>query len=304
MSVLVFGSLNLDLVTYADKLPAIGETIVGEKLLKFPGGKGLNQAIAARRAGSEVLMVGSIGNDADGDYLFDILKSENIDPKFITKTSEQTGIAVIEVSKSAENRIIIIAGANSKTRFSNEVLTSSPSVTVSLAQLETPIAEVAKFIHESKAAGKITMLNPAPIQKLDQQLLQDTDYLIANETEASFLVGSAVEHLSKDEAVTIARQLQKNGSKKVIITLGEQGSVYLDQEKELFTPANKVKAVDTTAAGDAFCGAFATAISENKPVEYALKFASAAGGLAATKAGAVPSLPTQQEILSMITSLD
>ena len=304
MSVLVFGSLNLDLVTYADKLPAIGETIVGEKLLKFPGGKGLNQAIAARRAGSEVLMVGSIGNDADGDYLFNILKSENIDPKFITKTAEQTGIAVIEVSKSAENRIIIIAGANSKTRFSNEVLTSSPSVTVSLAQLETPIAEVAKFIHESKAAGKITILNPAPIQKLDQQLLQDTDYLIANETEASFLVGSAVEHLSKDEAVTIARQLQKNGSKKVIITLGEQGSVYLDQEKELFTPANKVKAVDTTAAGDAFCGAFATAISENKPVEYALKFASAAGGLAATKAGAVPSLPTQQEILSMFTSLD
>ena len=304
MSVLVFGSLNLDLVTYADKLPAIGETIVGEKLLKFPGGKGLNQAIAARRAGSEVLMVGSIGNDADGDYLFDILKSENIDPKFITKTSEQTGIAVIEVSKSAENRIIIIAGANSKTRFSNEVLTSSPSVTVSLAQLESPIAEVAKFIHESKAAGKITILNPAPIQKLDQQLLQDTDYLIANETEASFLIGSAVEHLSKDEAMTIARQLQKNGSKKVIITLGEQGSVYLDQEKELFTPAYKVKAVDTTAAGDAFCGAFATAISENKPVEYALKFASAAGGLAATKAGAVPSLPTQQEILSMFTSLD
>ena len=304
MSVLVFGSLNLDLVTYADKLPAIGETIVGEKLLKFPGGKGLNQAIAARRAGSEVLMVGSIGNDADGDYLFDILKSENIDPKFITKTSEQTGIAVIEVSKSAENRIIIIAGANSKTRFSNEVLTSSLSVTVSLAQLETPIAEVAKFIHESKAAGKITILNPAPIQKLDQQLLQDTDYLIANETEASFLIGSAVEHLSKDEAMTIARQLQKNGSKKVIITLGEQGSVYLDQEKELFTPAYKVKAVDTTAAGDAFCGAFATAISENKPVEYALKFASAAGGLAATKAGAVPSLPTQQEILSMFTSLD
>ena len=304
MSVLVFGSLNLDLVTYADKLPAIGETIVGEKLLKFPGGKGLNQAIAARRAGSEVLMVGSIGNDADGDYLFDILKSENIDPKFITKTSEQTGIAVIEVSKSAENRIIIIAGANSKTRFSNEVLTSSPSVTVSLTQLETPIAEVAKFVHESKAARKITILNPAPIQKLDQQLLQDTDYLIANETEASFLIGSAVEHLSKDEAVSIARQLQKNGSKKVIITLGEQGSVYLDQEKELFTPAYKVKAVDTTAAGDAFCGAFATAISENKPVEYALKFASAAGGLAATKAGAVPSLPTQQEILSMFTSLD
>jgi ribokinase len=285
-------------------LPAIGETIVGEKLLKFPGGKGLNQAIAARRAGSEVLMVGSIGNDLDGDFLFNILKSENIDHKFITKTSEQTGIAVIEVSKIGENRIIIIAGANSKTKFSDEVLTSSPLVTVSLAQLETPIIEVAKFIQKSKAAGKITILNPAPIQKLDEALIQDTDYLIANETEASFLVGKAVEHLSKDEAVIIAKQLQKNGAKKVIITLGAQGSIYLDQEKDLFTPAYKVNAVDTTAAGDAFCGAFATAISEHKPVEYALKFASAAGALAATKAGAVPSLPTQQEILSMITSLD
>ncbi len=205
MSVLVFGSLNLDLVTYADKLPAIGETIVGEKLLKFPGGKGLNQAIAARRAGSEVLMVGSIGNDLDGNFLFDILKSENINHKFITKTSEQTGIAVIEVSKSGENRIIIIAGANSKTKFSDEVLTSSPLVTVSLAQLETPIIEVAKFIQKSKATGKITILNPAPIQKLDEALLQDTDYLIANEIEASFLVGKAVEHLSKDEAVIIAK---------------------------------------------------------------------------------------------------
>ena len=153
-------------------------------------------------------------------------------------------------------------------------------------------------------AGKITILNPAPIQKLDEALLQDTDYLIANETEASFLVGKAVEHLSKDEAVMIARQLQKNGTKKVIITLGAQGSIYLDQEKDLFTPAYKVNAVDTTAAGDAFCGAFAIAISEHKPVEYALKFASAAGALAATKAGAVPSLPSQQEILSMITSLD
>ena len=177
-------------------------------------------------------------------------------------------------------------------------------MTVSLAQLETPIIEVAKFIQKSKAAGKITILNPAPIQKLDEALLSDTDYLIANETEASFLVGKAVEHLNKDEAVIIAKQLQKNGAKKVIITLGAQGSIYLDQEKDLFTPAYKVNAVDTTAAGDAFCGAFATAISEHKQVEYALKFASAAGALAATKSGAVPSLPSQQEILSMITSLD
>jgi ribokinase len=175
---------------------------------------------------------------------------------------------------------------------------------VALAQLEVPLVEVEKFITKCKAAGKITILNPAPIQNLSEQLLKNTDYLIANETEGSFLAGQQAEQLSKDEAIAIAKQLQKTGASKVIITLGANGSIYLDQSKQIYTPAFKVNAVDTTAAGDGFCGAFATAISEGIDIEAALKFASAAGAITATRAGAVPSLPSKQEILSMIASVE
>jgi ribokinase len=216
----------------------------------------------------------------------------------------QTGIAVIEVAQSGENRIIIIPGANDELGFSDEILSNNPDANVALAQLEVPLAEVEKFIINSKAAGKITILNPAPIQILSERLLKNTDYLIANETEGSFLAGNPTEQLSKDEAIAIAQQLQKNGAEKVIITLGANGSIYLDQSNQIYTPAFKVNAIDTTAAGDGFCGAFATAISEGIEIEAALKFASAAGAISATRAGAVPSLPSKQEILSMIASVE
>lgn len=304
MSVLVFGSLNLDLVAFANKLPLVGETVIGEKLLRFPGGKGLNQAIAAKRAGSDVAMVGNLGNDSDGQYLFETLSKEGIDSRFISRVSEQTGTALITVSESGENRIIIIPGANNKITFLPQMLVGPTKPTVSLAQLEVPISEVAKFIRESKTAGCITILNPAPIQQIDRDLLESCDYLIANETESSFLTGSTNEQISLEEAEIIAKQLLNLGSRKVIITLGANGSLYLDNEQKIFTPAFKISAVDTTAAGDAFCGAFAAALAENKPIKEALMFASAAGGLAATKMGAVPSLPNQKEILSMISTLD
>jgi ribokinase len=249
-------------------------------------------------------MIGCLGSDSDGDFLFDILKSEKIEAKFITRSSVQTGIAVIEVSQSGENRIVIIPGANDKLIFSNEILSNNPDANVALAQLEVALGEVEKFISKNKAAGKITILNPAPIQILSEQLLKDTDYLIANETEGSFLAGQSAEQLSKDEAIGVAKQLQKNGAGKVIITLGGNGSIYLDQSRQIYTPAFKVSAIDTTAAGDGFCGAFATAISEGIDIQAALKFASAAGAITATRAGAVPSLPSKQEILSMIASVE
>ncbi|NCV73344.1 MAG: hypothetical protein EBW24_00050 [Actinobacteria bacterium] len=230
MSVTVFGSLNLDLVAYADNLPTLGQTVTGEKLLRFPGGKGLNQAIAASRSGSEVLKV-------------------------------------------------------------------------ALAQLETPIVEVEKFIINAHNAEVITILNPAPIQKLSRELISACDYLIVNETEASFLIDKQVEKLSKDEAQAVGNQLLKMGAKQVVITLGEQGSLYLDTKNNIYTPAFKISAIDTTAAGDAFCGAFATALAYDSSIEYGLKFATAAGAIAATRAGAVPSLPTNSEILSMLASV-
>jgi ribokinase len=303
MGVTVFGSLNLDLVAYADKLPNLGQTVAGEKLLHFPGGKGLNQAIAAKRSGSEVLMVGCLGNDSEGDFLNQVMLDEKIDSRFISRQQVQTGIAVIEVSKDGENRILIIAGANALVRFQEQYLKGSTKPKVALAQLETPIAEVEKFIIAAQKTGVITILNPAPIQRLSTELISACDYLILNETEASFLIGTQVEKLNNSEAQEVGKQLLNLGAERVVITLGEQGSLYLDNESNIFTPAFKISAIDTTAAGDAFCGAFATALAEGSAIEYSLKFATAAGALAATRVGAVPSLPTNTEILSMLASV-
>ena len=303
MTVLVFGSLNLDLVAYAKVLPTLGQTLTGEKLLRFPGGKGLNQAIAAKRSGSSVLMVGALGGDNEGEFLSKVLIEENIDSRFITRVESQTGLAVIEVSADAQNRILIIPGANASVKFEEKFLSNPQLPKVCLAQLETPIVEVSKFLIKAKNAGSITILNPAPIQDLGSELITACDYLVVNESEASYLTGNSVEKLNLNEARDIGRKLISKGANAVVITLAENGSLFIDQDNEIYTPAFKVNAVDTTAAGDAFCGAFATALAERKPISYCLKFASAAGALAATKAGAVPSLPNSDEILSMLASV-
>lgn len=303
MTVLVFGSLNLDLVAYAPKLPTLGQTVTGDKLLRFPGGKGLNQAIAAKRSGSEVLMVGALGTDSEGDFLNQVLLDEKIDQRFILRVDGQTGLAIIEVSEDAQNRILIIPGANANVSFEDHFLITPVLPKVCLAQLETPIEEVSKFIIKAKNAGSITILNPAPVQILTEATLSASDFLIVNENEASFLIGDSVEKLDKAQAIEIGKKLISKGANSVVITLAENGSIFVNKYEEIYTPAFKIKAVDTTAAGDAFCGAFATAISQNKPILECLRFANAAGALAATKAGAVPSLPKSDEILSMLATM-
>ena len=310
MSVVVFGSLNLDLVAYAQVLPTLGQTVTGEKLLRFPGGKGLNQAIAAKRSGSQVKMIGALGADAEGEFLRQILNEEEIDSSSISTANEQTGIAVIEVAKDAQNRILIIPGANATVKFDKSQLlfqgiSESNAPKVCLAQLETPIKEVTKFLLAGKELNCTTILNPAPVQKLDLETIKACDYLVVNESEASFLAGNTVENLTQEEAKQIAKKLLSNGSKKVIITMAEKGSLYLateGEQQEIYTPAYKVNAVDTTAAGDAFCGALATALAKNNSISESLKFASAAGALATTKAGAVPSIPSQTEINKLIAN--
>ena len=306
MSVVVFGSLNLDLVAYAQVLPTLGQTVTGEKLLRFPGGKGLNQAIAAKRSGSQVKMIGALGADVEGEFLRQILNEEEIDSSSISTANEQTGIAVIEVAKDAQNRILIIPGANATVKFDNsQLLSQSNNPKVCLAQLETPIKEVTKFLLAGKELNCTTILNPAPVQKLDLETIKACDYLVVNESEASFLAGNTVENLTQEEAKQIAQKLLSNGSKKVIITMAEKGSLYLateGEQQEIYTPAYKVNAVDTTAAGDAYCGALATALAKNNSISDSLKFASAAGALATTKAGAVPSIPSQTEINKLIAN--
>jgi ribokinase len=248
-------------------------------------------------------MVGALGGDSEGEFLAKVLKEENIDSRFITRVESQTGIAVIEVSADAQNRILIIPGANASVKFDEKYLSNPALPKVCLAQLETPIAEVSKFMIKAKSAGSITILNPAPIQDLGSDLITACDYLVVNENEASYLIGKSVKKLDLNQARDIAQKLISKGARAVVITLAENGSLYLDKGNEIYTPAFHINSVDTTAAGDAFCGAFATAISDGKPISYSLKFANAAGALAATKAGAVPSLPNSSEILSMIASV-
>ena len=267
--------------------------------MRFPGGKGLNQAIAAKRAGSNVAMVGCIGEDGEGNFLRQVLSQEQIETSFISSSPTATGIALIEVSAEGNNRILVIPGANAELKFQSEVLSGTRKPKVCLAQLEVPLVEATKFLGAAQSQGCITILNPAPIQSLDSELIGFIDYLIVNETEASFLAGSKSEVLTQDEARLIGTKLISNGSKRVIITLAERGSLYFDGHSKIYTPALEVEAIDTTAAGDAFCGALASALAEEKPIDYCLKFASAAGGLSVTRAGAVPSLPNRQEILSM-----
>lgn len=299
MSVLVFGSLNLDLVAYAQTLPIAGETLIGEKLMRFPGGKGLNQAIAAKRAGSNVTMVGCIGEDGEGNFLMQVLSQEQIETSFVSSSPIATGVALIEVSAEGNNRILVIPGANAELKFQSEILSGASKPKVCLAQLEVPLVEATKFLRAAQKQGCITILNPAPIQSLDSELIRFIDYLIVNETEASFLAGSKSEILTQHEARLIGTKLISNGWKRVIVTLAERGSLYFDGHNKIYTAALEVKAIDTTAAGDAFCGALASALAEEKPIDYCLKFASAAGGISVTRAGAVPSLPNRQEILLM-----
>ena len=248
-------------------------------------------------------MVGALGRDSEGEFLNQLLDEEKIDSRFISTVEAQTGIAVIEVSSDAQNRILIIPGANATVKFNESYLLNSALSKVCLAQLETPIVEVSKFIIKAKNTGSITILNPAPIQDLSSELISACDYLVVNESEASYLTGKTVEKLSLNEARDIGKKLISKGVNAVVITLAENGSLYLNKQDEIYTPAFKINAVDTTAAGDAFCGAFATALAEGKAISYCLKFASAAGALAATRAGAVPSLPNSDEILSMLVSV-
>ena len=299
MSVLVFGSLNLDLVAYAKQLPTLGQTVTGEKLLRFPGGKGLNQAIAAKRSGSQVLMVGALGSDSEGDFLSQVLVEEKVDPRFISKVEVQTGIAVIEVSSDAQNRILIIPGANATVKFNESYLSNSALSKVCLAQLETPIVEVSKFMIKAKNAGSITILNPAPIQDLSSELISACDYLVVNESEASYLTGKSVEKLSLNEARDIGIKLISKGANAVVITLAENGSLYLDKQDEIYTPAFKVNAVDTTGAGDCFIGSFSYALGCGLDPSSAAQFACRIASISVTRKGAQSSYPRAAEISTL-----
>jgi ribokinase len=303
MGVLVVGSLNIDIVTYLERMPLPGETVLGDRLEIFSGGKGLNQAVAAARSGGEVTMVGVLGNDANSTTLREVLIKEKINHDHVKEISGFCGTAVIEVDKKGQNRIIVISGANAELKaesVTDELLNSISDKKILLAQLESPVSELESIFKSAKARGFYNILNPAPATKLSKEFLSVTDLLVPNQFEAEFLTGIKV--VDVESTAAAGKMLIDQGVNSVLITRGEEGAVLIVTDSKSVFKAFKVSPVDTTAAGDAFCGALAVAISEGVDLDSAIRFACAAGALSVQSVGATPSLPTREQISLLIQS--
>lgn len=295
--VVILGGINMDLVLRTPRLPAPGETIIGHGFLTAPGGKGSNQAVAAARLGVPAALIGRVGADDFGRALRRSLTDAGVDTRFVTEDPEAaTGIASIWVEDGGQNSIVAALGANLRvTRAEIDAAAQAiQTASVFVAQLEVPLDAVQYALQIAHAAGVTTLLNPAPACPLPSEVLALTDALLPNETEAALLTGVAVR--STADAETAARLLRGVGARRVIVTLGEGGALWLEGETARHIHPFKVQAVDTTAAGDAFVGALAAALAQGKSWTAGLREASAAGALAATKMGAQPSLPTRAEL--------
>ncbi|WP_160104976.1 ribokinase [Pseudomonas izuensis] len=300
--VVVIGSLNMDLVTRAPRLPQGGETLIGHSFTKVCGGKGANQAVAAARLGAQVSMVGCVGRDAYGEELRAALLAEQVDCQAVSTVDDSSGVALIVVDDNSQNAIVIVAGANGA--LTPAVVGCFDSVLqaadVIICQLEVPDATVGHALKRSRELGKIVILNPAPASRpLPATWYENIDYLIPNESEASTLSGLPVN--SRQTAQAAASRLIELGAGKVIITLGAQGSLLADGQHVEHFPAPTVKAVDTTAAGDTFVGGFAAALAGGKGEAEAIRFGQVAAALSVTRAGAQPSIPTLSEVQAFKT---
>ena len=293
-------------------MPGLGETVTGHALERHLGGKGLNQALAAARAGGDVALVGAVGTDDGGAWMREELGSAGIDLTGVATVEGASGTALIEVDDSGANRIVVIPGANgwlTADYTSGEVQRLYEArrlgeAAVALAPLEVPPACVLGALHAAHEAGMRTILNTAPVPPdgLPAGLLAVTDIVVANEHEATLIAGIAVNDIHS--AYAAARALRDLGAGSAIVTLGAQGAVWSTPEGEGHTPAFPVTAIDTVAAGDAFCGVLAASLATGLAWERALLRASAAGALATTVGGAAPSLPSAHAIDSLVSSLE
>ena len=296
-NVVVIGSLNMDLVTRAPRLPVGGETLIGHSFATVSGGKGANQAVAAARLGAQVAMVGCVGDDDYGVQLRDALLAEQIDCQAVSTVDGSSGVALIVVDDNSQNAIVIVAGANGAMtpavidRF-DAVLQAADVI---ICQLEIPDATVGHALKRARALGKIVILNPAPASRpLPADWFAAIDYLIPNESEAAALSGMPVDSLQSAESA--ATRLIAMGAGKVIVTLGAQGSLFANGQGFEHFPAPKVQAVDTTAAGDTFVGGFAAALANGQSEASAIRYGQIAAALSVTRAGAQPSIPTMFDV--------
>lgn len=303
--IIVVGSINTDLVIRGPRLPVPGETIGGGEFYQAAGGKGANQAVAAARAAlNSVTFVGAVGDDSLGNAARQQLRRENLVCDYIKIVAgESSGVALILVDEAGQNMISVAAGANDHL-LPGDIDAIPDAVfgaaSVFLTCLEAPREAIIHGLRRAKRAGLLTVLNPAPAVRniLDARLLSLVDILTPNEGEAAFLTNGDRQvdvHQAEESAIQAARTLQNFGCQRVVVTLGAQGCLVID-ENVTRIPGQRVSAVDATAAGDAFNGALVVALSEGKSLVDAAMWANAAAAISVTRKGAQPSLPTRREI--------
>lgn len=295
--IVVVGSLNMDLVVRAPQYPQPGETIFGSEFRTFPGGKGANQAVAAARLGGKVKLIGKVGSDAHGDDLLKALARDRVDTTHVLRDPHApTGVAVITLDSAGQNTIVVVVGANESLTPEDIVMAEASFVgaRLLLVQLESPLPAIAQAVKLAKKFGARVILNPAPAHPLQPGLLDHIDYLIPNQMELSVLA----EMVDRTSAINFLRD---QGIPSIIVTLGGDGVLIVDDLGEAYLPAYKVEVIDSTAAGDAFIGAFAVALTEGASTLRAAEWGNAAGALAVTKAGAQPSLPTRYTLEQLLS---
>ena len=294
-NILVVGSLNADLVVRAPRFPQPGETISGEDLKIIPGGKGANQSVAAARQGASVAMVGRVGNDSFGPELINNLKQNGVDTSHVQIDAQAaSGTATIIVDGNGQNSIVLSPGGNGRVSTEDVNNVSFSDYNLLLLQLEIPVEPVLAAARRAKEHSLQVVLNPAPARALPEELIVLPDFIVPNEGELSLLTNKQVQDVSSAE--NAAKVLLTEGAQTVIVTLGANGALIVNKEVTKHIPSFKVDVVDTTAAGDAFIGGFASALLQDKPLEDAVRYGCACGALAATKFGAQPSLPTKEDV--------
>lgn len=289
-SLAVLGSTNMDLVAYVDRAPERGETVTGKEFRTIPGGKGANQAVAAARAGGDVLMIGAVGDDAYGVRLRENLEHSGVDTDLLHTAEGPSGTAHIVVDAQGSNAIVVVPGANGTvTALGPGEIAAIAGADLLLLQLELPLSAVIEGARAGHAQGVRTVLTPSPVQDLPSELLDNVDLLIPNEHEAAALSGQDEPHA--------AAEILLSQVPAVVITLGSKGCLYAARgSRTIHFPAPGVAAVDTTGAGDTFVGTLAVALGEGRPVPQAIAWASAAAALCVQKPGASTSMPYRSEI--------
>ncbi len=298
--VFVAGSINMDVVATAVRHPRIGETVAGNAVHYYPGGKGANQAVAAAKLGTPTTLIGRLGADAFGQQLRTFLAAQGVDLTYVTDTDRtHTGTAIITVAE-ADNTIVVVPGANALVTPEDVAVPVLAKGDIAVSQFEIPLPTISAFFGRARATGATTILNPAPAMMFGPELLDLVDILMVNETELGFLTNTELHHTDDPaRVIEAARSLRARANRTICVTLGKRGVLALIGGEASMIAGRTVKAVDTTGAGDCFVGALAARLAGGTSLRDGLGYANAAASICVQRMGAAPSMPTAAEVAAL-----